>query len=249
MKVIEAKYKPKLRIPKFKVDAPIVDHLEDKGEFFKDVMNRFNSFAVVGKAGSGKTSWITGMLTSGGKNKVWKRAYNHIILVMPSSSRASMKDIDFNELLPQDQIYDDLEELDEIYDKIAEWTAEEESTLLIIDDQQAFFKQKQKQLCHMMNNRRHLRLTTVFLLQNLLGMVPKTMRRCLTELVLFNGLSKSELEQVYKEYFPSNDANEYMEVLKLIKEPHSWICIHTNHGGRIYDMNYNRILLNDDEEI
>lgn len=249
MKIIESKYKPTLKVPKFKVDAPIVDYLEDKGEFFRDVMNRFNSFAIVGKAGSGKTSWITGMLTTGGKNKVWRKAFNHIVLVMPASSRASMKDINFNELIPADQIYDDLEALDEIYERIMGWTEEEESTLLIVDDQQAYFKDKSKQklLCHLMNNRRHLRLSTVFLVQNLLGMIPKVMRRCLTEVVLFNGLSKSELGGIYEEYFPSSDKDEYIELLKIIKSPHSWLCIHTNHGGRIYDMEYNRILLKDDE--
>jgi hypothetical protein len=249
MKVIESKYKPKLKVPKFKVDAPIIDYLEDKGEFFRDVMNRFNSFAIVGKAGSGKTSWITGMLTTRGKDKVWRKAFNHIILVMPASSRRSMKDVDFEEMLPPDQIYDDLENLDEIYEKIAAWTEEEESTLLIIDDQQAYFKDKQKQkmLSHMCNNRRHLRLSTVFLVQNLLGMIPKTMRRSLTEIVLFNGLSKSELEGIYTEYFPSSDKDEYIELLKIIKAPHSWMCIHTNHGGRIYDMDYNRILLKEEE--
>jgi hypothetical protein len=252
MKVIKSSYNPKLKIPKFKVDAPITDYLEDKGEFFRDVMNRFNSFAIVGKAGSGKTSFVTGMLTTRGSNKVWRQAFNHIVLVMPPSSRASMKDIDFNELLPQDQIYDDLENLDEIYEKIAGWTEEEESTLLIIDDQQAYFRDVKKgipkMLTHMMNNRRHLRLTTVFLVQNLLSMIPKVMRRSLTEIVLFNGLSKSELEGIYNEYFPSSDKEEYVELLKIIKKPHSWLCIHTNHGGRIYDMDYNRILLKDDEE-
>lgn len=250
MKVIKSSYNPKLKVPQFKVDAPITDYLEDKGEFFKDVMNRFNSFAIVGKAGSGKTSWITGMLTTRGNNKVWRKAFNHIILVMPQSSRKSMKDIDFDELLPEDQIYNDLEDLEDIYEKISEYTEEEESTLLIIDDQQAYFKDKHKQklLCHMCNNRRHLRLTTVFLVQNLLGMIPKVMRRSLTEIVLFNGLSKSELEGIYNEYFPSSDKDEYIELLKIIKAPHSWLCIHTNHGGRIYDMNYNRILLKDDEE-
>lgn len=248
MKVIKSTYNPKLTVPKFKVDNPIIDYLEDKGEFFKDVMNRYNSFCICGKAGSGKTSWITGMLTTKGKDKVWRKAFNHIVLVMPPSSRASMKDIDFNELLPEDQIYDDLTQLDEIYNKICEWTAEEENTLLIIDDQQAFFKDKaiQKMLSHMCNNRRHLRLNTVFLVQNLLGMIPKTMRRSLTEIVLFNGLSKSELAGIYEEYFPSSDKDEYIELLKLIKDPHSWLCIHTNHGGRIYDMNFNRILLKDE---
>lgn len=249
MKVIKSSYNPKLKVPHFKVDAPIIDYLEDKGEFFKDVMNRFNSFCICGKAGSGKTSWITGMLTTRGNNKVWRKAFNHIILVMPQSSRKSMKDIDFDELLPEDQIYDDLEDLEGIYEKIMGYTEEEESTLLIIDDQQAYFKDKHKQklLSHMCNNRRHLRLTTVFLVQNLLGMIPKVMRRSLTEIVLFNGLSKSELEGIYNEYFPSSDKEEYIELLKLIKNPHSWLCIHTNHGGRIYDMNYNRILLKDDE--
>ena len=249
MKVIKSNYNPKLKIPQFKVDAPIIDYLEDKGEFFKDVMNRFNSFAIVGKAGSGKTSFITGMLTTGGKNKVWRKAFNHIILVMPASSRASMKDVDFDSLLPSDQIYDDLENLDEIYDRIMGWTEEEESTLLLVDDQQAYFrdKNKQKMLSHMCNNRRHLRLTTVFLVQNLLGMIPKVMRRALNEIVLFNGLSKSELEGIYNEYFPSSDKDEYINLLKIIKTPHSWLCIHTNHGGRIYDMEYNRILLKDDE--
>ena len=247
MKKIQSVYKPKMRAPKFKVDAPICSHLEDKGEMFRDVFNRFNAFCVVGKAGSGKTSWITSHLMASGRNKVWKKAFNHIILVSPASSRASMRDVNFDELLPSNQIFDDLESLNDIYDMIQGFSEDEESTLLIIDDQQAYFRQYCRELSHMMNNRRHLRLTLVFLVQNLLAMIPKVMRRSLTEIVLFNGLSKSELAQIYSEYFPGNDKEEYMELLKLIKEPHSWLCIHTNHGGRLYNMEYDRILLKDDE--
>jgi hypothetical protein len=249
MKVIKSTYKPVLKAPKFLCDDPICKHLENKGEFF-DILNHYNSYAVVGKAGSGKTSIITAFLTGKGENRVWRKSYNHIILVMPLTSRRSLKDINFDEILPPDQVYDDLEDLDNIYNQLMGFSEKNESTLLLIDDMQAYFKEKSKQklLCHIMNNRRHLKCSTVFLVQNLKSMIPAVMRRSLTTLFIFNGISKSEMEGVFLEYYPNNNKDEFLKALNMIKNKHEWLCIYTNDGGKIFNQQYDRVIFNEEEE-
>ena len=54
-------------------------------------LNGFKFTAIIGKPGSGKTSLITAFLTGKKDKKVFRKVFNNIFLVMPRSSRESMK--------------------------------------------------------------------------------------------------------------------------------------------------------------
>ena len=72
-----------LKTPEFTCDLnPIGEHLNEY-----DMLKHFNNYgfnAFIGKPGSGKTSLLISMLTGTGKNKVFKKYFNHVLLVMPN---------------------------------------------------------------------------------------------------------------------------------------------------------------------
>ena len=126
-KEIINKNAPKLKTPHFVIDHEV-----------KDVEKPFPSVAsyivYVGKSRSGKSSLITSLLTI---RRVYGNAFHNVIIVIPKHSFHSMykKHIPFL-ALDEEKIYHDFgyEILDQIYNKIMEYAANEEDTLLLIDD-------------------------------------------------------------------------------------------------------------------
>ena len=82
MFTIEKQSKLQLRPPEFLCDRPIHQQIQDplpKTPFF---------MAIIGSAGSGKTSMMVNLLTS---CQAYKKAYHAVHIVMPSHSVASLK--------------------------------------------------------------------------------------------------------------------------------------------------------------
>jgi chromosomal replication initiation ATPase DnaA len=89
---------------------------------------------------------------------------------MPPNSRSSLKDNFFDKNLPKEQIFDDVsyDDLLDTYEIAKDNALENCNTLIIFDDVQKFFKEKdiQKLLLHMINNRRHARISIWLCCQN-----------------------------------------------------------------------------------
>ena len=176
---------PKLKLPSFQVDYKLSKYLDD--DPLLKYINKSSAISFIGRAGSGKTSLMTGLLQT---RRKFKKVFHKIYLFMPSYSRSSMSDCIFD-CLPQDQIYNQLtlESLQEVYDKIEENTKEKLLSLIIFDDVQDGFKgDAEKLLLRIINNRRHLR-TTLFLVCQSYRKMPLDVRKALTNHFLFN-LSK-----------------------------------------------------------
>ena len=129
-----------LDIPEFICDhSPIGEHLNKY-----DMLSHLNSYSttcIIGKPGSGKTSLLVSFLKGKGKSKVFRKCFDHILLVMPKSSRESMKDNIF-ESHPEEKIFEELDEstLANISSRLHQSTSEKEKTLLILDDVGASLK-------------------------------------------------------------------------------------------------------------
>jgi hypothetical protein len=155
---------PKLLRPKFTVDDELDSKLNDYE--ITSLMNKSNFTVFLGRAGSGKTSLLTSLINS---KTAFKKVFHTIILFMPPNSRNSIKGNFFEDKLPDDQIYDEvtLENLKEVY-ATAQGNADEGfNTLILFDDVQKYFKGEcEKFLLHMINNRRHARLSLWVAAQN-----------------------------------------------------------------------------------
>ena len=154
---------PDLARPRFTVDGELDPKL-NKYEI-TSLMNRSTATVFLGRAGSGKSSLLISLIKT---KSLFYKTFHTILLYMPANSRQSIKDSFFDKMLPKNQIYDDvtLENLHEGYE-IAQANAREDyNTLVIFDDVQSYLKGEcEKQILHILNNRRHARLSLWFCCQ------------------------------------------------------------------------------------
>ncbi len=190
-----------LKMPQMLVDHPLASHLEN--EPLLSHLNKSFACSFIGRAGSGKTSLMTGLLQT--KNKL-KKVFNKIYVFMPSYSRGSMKKCIFD-CLPENQIFSELtlDNLFQVYQRLEENTEDKLLSLIIFDDVQDAFKGEcEKLLLKIINNRRHLRTSLMIVAQSYKKM-SLDVRKALTNHFLFN-LSKEDYNQIYEEriYIPKH---------------------------------------------
>lgn len=218
----------KLNIPEFLCDNnPIGDHLNKY-----DMLSHFNKYsfnAFIGKPGSGKTSLLVSFLTGKGKQKVFRKCFNHVLLVMPATSRDSMKSNPFKNH-HEDKMFEelDLSTINSIYNKLVAASEEKENTLLILDDVGASLKNNeiQKILRKIIYNRRHLKCQIIMLIQSFLS-CPKEVRKLLNNVVMFKP-SKVEFQNLFDELFETSK-DLAMDIMNVAyEEPHDYLMLNVD---------------------
>lgn len=227
-----------LKLPEFEVDNPLSPHLDEIP--LLSYLNKSFACSFIGRAGSGKTSLMTGLLQT--KNK-FKKVFHKIYLFMPKYSRGSMKKCVFD-CLPEDQIYNDLniDTLTDVYNKIETNTEEGLLSLIILDDVQDAFKGDcEELLLKIINNRRHLRTSIMIIAQSYIKM-SRDVRKVLTNHFLFN-LSKEEYEDIHKERVYMNK-KKWETILKQYRKTNN------NKGNFLFlDPEKVKVFINWDEVI
>lgn len=244
---IKTNKEPELKKPVFLVDGRLDSKLDDYE--LTRLMNKSNFTLFCSKAGGGKTTMIVSFLNT---PSIFKAVYNTIYLFMGKNSRDSIKGSFFDKKLPENQIYDDLtiENLASVYELVKQDAEEGYKSLIIMDDVQKQLKDKdvERQLLHMVNNRRHLGLSIWLANQNYFAL-PKQIRFGLTDIFLFN-VSKKELENINEEQVEL-PKEVFAKVVKLcFKEPHDFMYVNPN-SQRIF-CNWDEVIISDkdiDEEV
>ena len=216
-----------LDIPEFTCDNnPLGEHL-NKYEMLAH-LNSFSFTAIIGKPGSGKTSLLISFLTGKGNKKIFRKVFDHIHLVMPKSSRESMKKNPFKNH-SEDKMYEELnfDSINTIYDSLLSSSEEKEKSLLILDDVGAVLKNVEigKKLRQIIYNRRHLKCHIVVPLQSCLS-IPKEVRKLITNCFMFKP-SKVEFENFCNELFETKKhmALEIMKVAYSETKDHPYIML------------------------
>jgi AAA15 family ATPase/GTPase len=117
----------KLDIPKFSCDENAVgEHLNNHD--FTKLLNVYGFLCVVGRPGSGKTSFTIALITQK-EPKIYKKTHHHIFILMPLESIGSLKKNPFDKL-PEENIINELtdETITYIYSKIEGYTKKGEKT-------------------------------------------------------------------------------------------------------------------------
>ena len=151
-----------LQPPGFKCDTCLVKRDIEPFE------NRSFFTGVFGRPGSGKTSLCISSLVSR-KPCIYARAFSHVFILMPSSSRKSLRCDPFG-ALDAGNMYEnlDLASLSDVYEKLQEQTpgpgGEFETNLIIIDDMTQALKDHsiRRLLNHIVLNRRHLHCSIIY---------------------------------------------------------------------------------------
>ena len=229
---------PILNKPSFLCDCKINEKL-DKIEIYKN-MNKSHFACFIGLPGAGKSTMAISFLNS---KQGFKKCFHNVILFCPPNSRASIKGDFWGENLEEHNIYDELnlENLMEVYDRTMMEAQDDFKTLIIFDDVQQYLKgQCEKYLLHMVNNRRHAKLSLWFLCQNYKS-IPLSVRTKITDLFLIGKINKNELENIFDEQIEINK-NKFDEILKIVfRNPHDFIYIN-NQNNKIFS-NWNELLI------
>jgi len=209
--------------PSFLCDYPLTEHLNNYPQF--SYMNVFNTTAILGRPGSGKTSMLISMLSQKGKEKIYNKVFDFVYVIMPTQSRNSLKKNIF-EKHAQDRLFDELtlENLQKIYDAIEENSLNKKTSLVIYDDVGASLKNNdiQNLLKKMSFNRRHLKLVQIFLIQSWIS-IPLTIRKLFSNLIVFKP-NKIEWEKVVEETI-EQEKDIALGLLDLYKNPHDYLFI------------------------
>ena len=231
MNIIQLK-KPNLHKIKMNCDECIDEKLLEY-PMVKDVWSHTSFNIIVGKMGQGKSSLMVNLV----KN-VFKKCFAKIYIFIPESSRKSIdKDI-FGRHLPEDQLFDTLNEenLEYVYNRLQEDTEEGDFSLLIIDDFQVQLKDIRivAILERIITKMRHLRCTVFLLNQNYVKLV-KNLRLLVSNIILFN-VGKSALDFIFDETIQL-DKKKYQALIdNCFVNKNDWILINVNGSKKIYRM-------------
>ena len=187
---IETQSKLLLHPPEFTCDKPIHKQVEPP------LPNCPFFMAIIGSAGSGKTSMMVNLLTS---THAYKKAFHTVHIVMPSHSVASLKK---NVFKNHPRMHDELtwSVLDGILESVKEDAEEKYNSLLILDDVTASLKDKslQQLLKKTIYNRRHYRLSIMILVQSYNAM-PLSIRKTLSHFLSYKPRNKKEFTAIFEE--------------------------------------------------
>jgi KaiC/GvpD/RAD55 family RecA-like ATPase len=216
-----------LKIPEFTCDGSLGDHLNNY-DMLK-FLNGYRFSAFIGKPGSGKTSLLVSFLTGKKDKKVFRNVFDHVLLVMPSSSRNSMKKNIFKKH-HEDKMFDELSfgTIANIHDKLLKASSENENTLLILDDVGASLKniEIQKILKEIIYNRRHLKVHIVILLQSFIS-CPLEVRKLLNNIFMFKP-SKIEFENLFNELFETKK-DLALDIMNIAyNKPHQYLMLNVD---------------------
>jgi hypothetical protein len=228
-----------LQPPGFKCDMCLVKRDIEPFE------NRSFFTGIIGKPGSGKTSLCVSSLVSR-KPKVYAKAFNHVYVWMPSSSRKSLRCDPFGALDPGNLFEDlDLASLSEVYEKLQENTPE--TSLIVIDDMTQSLKDYsiRKLLNHIVLNRRHLHCS-IMIMSQYFNAVPLEMRKNLSSVIIVGRITnKKEYKNIAEEVLHL-DKDDMDAVMKYsFQKPHDNLFIRLD-SGRMY-RNFARLILEGEE--
>jgi len=235
---IEVLEKPNLKKVKMNVDD-VIDEKLLKYPMSADLFARTSFNVILGKMGQGKTSLITNFVKT-----IFRRAFEHMIVFIPTGSRKSIENDIYGKHIPDADLYDALtpENLDEVIEKLEENADNGENTLLIIDDFQAALKDPEvlARLQKIVTRMRHMR-TTIFILQQNFQKMAKFLRELVTNVITFN-VGKSQLDKLFEETIQL-DKNKFQALIDLaFQERNDWIAINVNGNRNVYRM-FDKIVL------
>jgi hypothetical protein len=221
-----------LKMPKFHSDTILN---KDMPEHFSSI-NKFSFICIIGKPLQGKTSLMTSFFNT---KKIYKKVFNHILLVAPESSLKNVKENIFTKHLPEENIYHELDTgtLLDIKSRLEGYSNDKQKSCLILDDVSKDLKFVENDLKGIIYNRRHLKVNIILLVQSVKNL-SLSLRKVIDVAILFKP-NKMEFQTMMEEQLELNK-HEALQLLELYKKEHDYL---------MFDVYNSKIFLNQDEVI
>ena len=194
-------------------------------------------YAIVGRAGSGKTSTLLAMVKSA---DAYKKRFHKIITVIPDSSLNSLKSNPLKDL-PDNQKFDELtySNLEEIIEQVESNREEDFLTLLLLDDVSAELQDPGllKLMMRLYLNRRHLKLSIMSIAHSLTGKgaLPYTIRKNCSHLILFKPSSGMNVLNDEYLHLPKDRFRELTNF--VYQKPHDHLMIDLSNNKMYKNFN------------
>jgi hypothetical protein len=198
--------------------------------------------ALMGSAGSGKTSLMVNMLT---KDGMYKKFFDHVHLIAPEASMKSLKD-DIWSKHPGDKIHHNLDipTLDDIDRRanIRRTKKPPETTLMVIDDMTVMLKKKEieAKLRKMVFNRRHNYTSIMILVQSYIAM-PLDLRKTFSHFFMFKPRNKKEAEAVWEELLNMSKRTGEGLLRFVFQDPHGFLGGTRTRGASIENLTWSSV--------
>lgn len=201
--------------------------LSTKRTILPPFLNTSFFMIIVGKPGSGKSTFLFSMLTS---KHIYKKIFHDILYVAPQNSRNSIQNNPLADL--ETGLFDNLDYT--VQEQINENKLKYDETgkgnqLLIIDDCTAYLKDINniQMLNELGMNRRHLNLSIILLVQYVIS-IPPSIRSLYNLICIFKPVKK-DYERIQREFlFMKKD--DFIEFIDYVfKTKHDNLIINTDN--------------------
>lgn len=175
---------------------------------------------------------------------IYRKTFNNIMVIMPSASRASLRDDPF-ESLDERKVFGELtpEVLDQVETIAREHMEDGKHSLLFVDDMAASLKNADllKRWNTLVNNRRHLRISIWCIVQTFKS-IPLSNRRTITHMLLFKPNNRREGDAITEELvmMPGHEWDAYVTHAFGGGIPHSFLFLDVD-AQAVYDKDFNRL--------
>jgi ASC-1-like (ASCH) protein len=182
------------------------------------------------------------MLVSRKQNRVFRKVFDNVLLVMPTCSRESMIKNPFKNH-HEDKMFDELTygSITNIYNQLLANSENKETSLLILDDVGASLKDATIAtiLRKIIFNRRHLKVHIIVMLQSYMSFA-KEIRKLFTNIIIFKP-SKTEFENLMTEMFEMHKDIALDLMKEIYTDPHDYLFLNVD-SQRMYK-NFDEIIL------
>tara|TARA_Y100000114_G_scaffold150403_1_gene165880 strand:- start:49 stop:798 length:750 start_codon:yes stop_codon:yes gene_type:complete len=235
------KHEVGLTLPKILADRPLGISPQEAKVFSPTSF----TMLLVGRPGSGKSSRGASLIAT--RNKLYWKKFHRIHLIVPPSSRASMK---LPPMRKHNRTYDDLTEetLDEIMNETAELTDGGEDkkkfSLIYLDDFAVALKRPEinRTLQKIVFNHRHINLSLIVMCQSYRKASPD-LRKCFGYLILFP-VSEMESDVIFEELITWCNKKQWQAYCRYAFDVKRF----GRHCSMIIDINGQKIFSNRDND-
>ena len=242
MRILEHACESKICLSKFSFNCDEVD-----SSVPKPLPQNLNHFMlIVGKPGSSKTTLLLNLMCKRGK--MYNKKFDKVYLFSPSLG--TIDDCPFEEL-PDDQKYEELS-YEILHGVLQEIKDSGEKVLFIMDDVVNDMKKEyhlEKLLCKVLMNRRHQcgagGSLSVWITTQVYNKVPAPVRKCVSQLVMYETKNRMELDSLYNEVIVGLKKEEWYQLLKYVwdKKFNFLFLDSTKPFNQMYHKNFNNLHL------